>query len=110
MLSSLSNTYNTLDKLLFLFLYFKYLKAIAFSFEKDKNDFEKTIEAGKFGSLLFKYFLIAFISSLDILAPLNNTLFVAKGNDCNLVPSYNVWIKDKWFVFSFNPKSLLISL
>ena len=76
------------------------------SLEKDKNDLENTIELGNPSILLFKKFLILFISSLDIFDPLYNILLFDKGNDFNLTPSYNILIKDKYLSLLFNPKSL----
>ena len=55
--------------------------ASSLSLEKDKKDFEKTIEAGKPSIFLFKYSLIVLISSLDIIEPRYNLLSGDNGND-----------------------------
>ena len=47
-LSSFSNTNNTFNKFVLSFLFFKNFSATFLSFEKDKNDFENTIELGNY--------------------------------------------------------------
>ena len=76
----------------------------------DRNVLENTIAPGKPSFLFFKYFFIISISLFNNLEPLYNILLDANDNDFVFIPSYNIFIYDKYSSFLFSLKSLFILL
>jgi len=101
---------NTLFNSLSFFWSIRKPSAISFNLLKDKNVFENTIAPDNPSFFSFKYSFIFSISFFFNFAPLYNILFDPKDNYCAFIPSYNIFINDKYSSFLFSLKCLFILL